>query len=55
MGYGIREQFITDIDHFCTEDDDIVHIWTETPEAQDKIDSFIKECKDLEQQLLVKN
>lgn len=54
MGYGINEQFITDVDHFYTEEDDIINIWTETPESPEKIDSFIKECKDLEQQFLVK-
>lgn len=54
MGYGINEQFVTEVDHFYIEGDDVINIWTETSDSPEKIDSFIKEWKDLEQQLLVK-
>lgn len=54
MGYGIKPQFITHVDYYNLENESGINFWAETQHPQEEIDSFIKESKELEQQILAK-
>ena len=54
MGYGINPQFITCADYYNLENKSGINFWAETQHPQEEIDSFVKESKELEQQILAK-
>jgi len=46
MGYGVEEQYITEVDRFqCNGEKDIIHIWTEPQHSQEEIDKFIEDAE----------
>ena len=52
MGYGVEEEWITDVDVFhCENEEPIIYIWTEPQHNQEEIDTFIKNCECIKEQI----
>lgn len=45
MGYSPTMEYITCIDRFNDNNEEVINIWTEPQHSQEEIDKFINDCE----------